>query len=375
VAIYQISEGDLLIVGSQQPLATFRSITSLPWALVNDSRAAYNPGSSLITGGQGLRAWLGQGPLNTDDNGLLEFGAPEYLLSDVLSENKKAVWSAPWQEDFSFWFDDTFSGEIAGVDQWLKVAGYYLVEGRLDRAEYIGSRLSDHSDAKELLADIALLRGDRFGAYSLWRESATPSALLKLARFELEQGGISTADNFLDQVPINDRSDRFYYLKSLIHASRGEFESTLVNLNSVTNGAGDGLEIIATGLQQLFKQRLDPSYNLDWQPFKTLLDSMRRELEYEQGQQIMQDLMLAVEKSGQLLLTRAEHRSLQLIIQQHIITPMPVYYRAVAQLWLGEFALARTNFKKYLALLPETDTKSRAYTLLKLSAKNSDVGN
>ncbi len=90
----------------------------------------------------------------------------------------------------------------------------------------------------------------------------------------------------------------------------------------------------------------------------------------------MQALLQEVESLEHSLLTPAEHWQLRLIIQQHIITPMPIYYRGVAQLWLGEYARAGTNLEKYLELLPEADNKSRAHKLLiladeKLASSNS----
>ncbi len=96
---------------------------------------------------------------------------------------------------------------------------------------------------------------------------------------------------------------------------------------------------------------------------------MRRDLEHEKGQEIMQDLLQEVDSLEHSLLTRAEYREIRLIIQQHIITPMPIYYRAVALLWLGEYAQAKINFENYLELLPGADSESRAYDLLILSAE------
>jgi len=127
--------------------------------------------------------------------------------------------------------------------------------------------------------------------------------------------------------------------------------------------------IISAGLLELLRLRLDPSHEVNWGRFKTLLNSVRRGLEYEQGRQIMNDLLQEQEKLEHLLLTRSESRSLRLIIQQHLVTPLTIYYRGVAQLWLGEHARARANFEKYLALLPEADSESRAHAMLILSGK------
>jgi len=369
VALYQISQGDLLIVGSLQPLSRRRLATTLPGWPGSNGQGPEDAGASLITGDKGLRAWLGPGPLNTDDNGLLEFGAPKYLLSDVLSLNKKAVWSAPWQADFGDWFDTALVGVSGDVDQWVRVARNYLGKGRLDRAEFIGSRLVDHAGAKELLGDIALQRNDWSGAYSLWETSGTSSALLKIVLLKFEQGDIATASRFLHQVPVKDRGDRYYYSKGLIHASRGELAPAVADLGELTSGRHEGWMIVATGLREIFRQRLDPSAVVNWGRFKMLLDSIRRDLEREQGQEIMQDLLQEVDSLQHSLLTRAEYRELRLIIQQHIIIPMPVYYRAVALFWLGEYAQAKTNFENYLELLPGADSESRAYDLLILSTE------
>jgi len=84
----------------------------------------------------------------------------------------------------------------------------------------------------------------------------------------------------------------------------------------------------------------------------------------------MNDLLQEEEKLEHILLTRSESRSLRLIIQQHLVTPLTIYYRGVAQLWLGEYAQAKGDFEKYLAILPGADSESRAHAMLILSGKN-----
>ncbi|MFV2031942.1 MAG: fused MFS/spermidine synthase [Gammaproteobacteria bacterium] len=370
VALFQVSQGDLLIVGSQQPLSSFKLDAALTGGLASTGTERENFGARLITGDQGLRAWLGQGPRNTDNNGLLEFGAPRYLLSDVLSINERVVWEAPWQADFDSWFGNTMPGGMAAKHGWSKMANAFLSDKRFDRAEFMAKRIEDGAASKELLADIAFQREDGSRARALWLEADTPTALLKLTQFDFDRGKIETAARFLDQIPILDRRDRFYYLMALVYARLGDSERALGNLAKVTDSADNGRMVLAPALREIFRWRLDPQLERNWGRFEILLNNLRRELEYERGQNIFDELLAEIENLGRSLLTRAEYRRLRQIIQTRIITPMPIYYRGVSLLWLEEHAQADSFFTRYLASLPEEDKESRAHALLALSARH-----
>jgi spermidine synthase len=100
--VFQTAEGDLLLLGrdSPTPVDYQRLAQRMANPSIRDDLArvgVHDPLDLLLPfrlGWREVSRFTGPGPLNTDDNGLLEFGAPRSLYRDTLEENTRLLRSA-----------------------------------------------------------------------------------------------------------------------------------------------------------------------------------------------------------------------------------------------------------------------------------------
>ncbi len=204
-----------MLVGSQLPLhprykQTWSAVETADLGRIESGQ--YELLSRFITGTQGLSSWIGQGPVNTDDNALLEFGAPYFLLADTLEKNLAAVNDAPWRRDLGLWMARILqtpnANEVIG-----RLARAYLVKGKFEHADFLARELLDGKD--DLLGMIAVNQGDVDNARLYWQRSDAPASLLHLAETELVVGNPQRAIKYLKRVPVTSRTQLFHYLQAL----------------------------------------------------------------------------------------------------------------------------------------------------------------
>ncbi|MGC8519070.1 MAG: hypothetical protein ACP5P4_11175, partial [Steroidobacteraceae bacterium] len=166
VAMLRVSAGDLLLVGSEKPLVPRPSV-ALP-ATVRADLARVDSGrwrllARFVAGTAGLRRWVGSGPRNTDNNGMLEFGAPRYLLAPTLQANVASIEHIPWRADLARW----------GAGAPLRLARAYLRKHELDRAAMLAKLARPDSSRWTVQGDIAAKEGNWITAGDLWRRAGT----------------------------------------------------------------------------------------------------------------------------------------------------------------------------------------------------------
>ncbi len=367
VALFRVANGDLLLVGSSAPITGFDPAV-LPPEVVSDLGRIGVDGAGLaarfVTGDRGLAEWLKDGPVNTDDNGLLEFGAPRFLLTDVLKVNQRALGEAPWRADFSRWFGVHEQASAISADNRLRIARAYLARERHQQAEFLASNVAG-GEAAEILGDIQALRGARKRARKLWQDAGTPTAAVKLAELALDSGDGLEAIRYLDRVPVAARVARHHYLKSLGFARLNRPALAATEMARVSPASTSGWQILAPYISTTTLRRGVRSSGATSTRFQTLLDELRRELERERGQPVLDQLLEEIERVSRLLLTDDERRQLLHAVETRVVGPLAVYYRGVSHLWLGDYAAAEACFGTYLDMLPGASVRSKAHALLK----------
>ncbi|MEE9294530.1 MAG: fused MFS/spermidine synthase [Phycisphaerae bacterium] len=369
-ALFQVSDGDLLLVGSTRTLHS-SSAVAVPSPVGADLRRVGAGGNDLlarfITGELGLTAWVGDGPTNTDNNALLEFRAPRFLLGDTLATNQSALADAPWQADLANWIAGRDAQSPAMSERAVLLARAYFATRRLDRAEFLARLAPDADEATELVGDIEARRGNWARARRLWKRAGTPAALLKLAGVALTEGNTQVANSFLRRVPEAARGERFHYLQALERMVAEDDTGALRALAQVPVNIGSGWQILAASLRAVLHQRLEHDATTEeaQAQFATLVDELRGQLEHEEGQQTMDELLRDVERYGRQVLTESEYHQLLQILHSRLTEPLAIYYRGVSLLWLGEPARAIAVLEDYLNRLPPRAAQtSYAGTLL-----------
>ena len=95
VAVFRVAQSDILLVASGDQLdlmpAALKRMFSRPLVRADLERLGIRSREELVAlwvaDGNGLSAAVGEGPFNTDDNGLIEFGSPWYVLRDTREAN------------------------------------------------------------------------------------------------------------------------------------------------------------------------------------------------------------------------------------------------------------------------------------------------
>jgi hypothetical protein len=96
-ALFEPGPGDLLLIGSESPIVLDPGRIGRAMGPVGDGlkplgiEDAWDVLARWRMGTEDLRRFAGPGPLNTDDNGLLEFAAPLDLLADTIEVNRRHV--------------------------------------------------------------------------------------------------------------------------------------------------------------------------------------------------------------------------------------------------------------------------------------------
>jgi len=365
-ALFQVSKGDLLLVGSRLPIHP-RYEQTWPAAVTADlfriGSGQYELLSRFITGTKGLSSWTGQGPVNTDDNALLEFGAPHFLLADTLKDNIAALNDAPWRWDLEMWIERILQTPNANkiIDHLSRA---YLAKGKFEHADFLARKLTDGRN--DLLGMLAAAQGDSENAQLYWQQSGTPESLLRLAETELAAGKPQRAMMYLKTVAVTNRTQHFHYLQALAYIASDNDDAAFRSIALIQSDENFVWQLLVPYLKSVLNRRMRSSQaTMEAQKvFQNALDSLRRRLEHDEGQSIMNQLLKEVERLEPPMLSQSEHEALQDTITTHLVAPLPHYYRGVSLLWTGYQKAAASAFDDYLNQLPENSRPSFATTLL-----------
>lgn len=386
VAVFRVSAGDLVAVGSIAPLEpspkTFQAAFSRP--LVGDDLRRAGVGSPdellarWVADGTGLRTALGTGPVNTDDNGLLEFGSPWYVLQDTRSENLAFLEGVGERSDIASALVARWSKP--GMDNAVltRIASRYIARGQAgmvralaDALDRSGKRL----EAEVVRGEAAFHQGDLEAAYRFWAPHADDPALWsRLGTLELLRGnpGRAVAHFERNVSGSGNATHRLDYALALVALGRS------ANALDVFGTTSEELRAPAALLEAFGRAYLLDIAERSGDAARERsrlgrgIDALRLRLEIEQGERDLDEVVRWIRERERILPPRlAEEMRGTLTLR--ITVPMAYYYRGVRRLWLGEHAAAAAEFSKYLAMLPP-GTASKASEFLAESGRPPERG-
>ena len=360
VAMLRVSVGDLLLIGSEEPLAP-QPDQALP-ATVQADLARVDSGrwrllARFVAGTAGLRRWVGSGPLNTDNNGMLEFAAPRYLLAPTLQANVASIEHIPWRAGLARW----------GARAPLRLARAYLHDHELARAAMLAKLARPGPNRWTVQGDIAAQEGEWITAADFWRRSGTAPAELQLADLALSDEQMQRAAAALGHIVPAARTPYFHYLAMILALHRG-------TLSAARNQAAQlplvgmpehGWQLLAAFLEDAIDRRLTPKPSADPPSrFDGMLDALRRELEREHGEAVLDHFMRRVRELPSGLLNAREAQRLQQALRMRLLAPMQLYNKGVSLFFMGRFGQARDVLEQYLRALPAGSGASYARVLI-----------
>ncbi len=153
-----IRDSDLLLMGSEEPIALdlerFAGVISELDVAVDLGRVKVFDVYDLLTyfmmGTEEVRAYAGEGPLNTDDNALIEFHAPRSLHFQTRQENRRALLAHA--VDPIEYLSETPSSPEALADHYRRMAKAFLQRGMLRSGKEAIATALLHAESDEALA-------------------------------------------------------------------------------------------------------------------------------------------------------------------------------------------------------------------------------
>ncbi|MBI4640574.1 MAG: fused MFS/spermidine synthase, partial [Candidatus Tectomicrobia bacterium] len=214
IFLFSIEGYDLILIGSRAPVKI--DIEKLKQRLSherirNDLRRVgveglYTLLAHFRLGSQEIPSYVGDAPLNTDDNALIEFSAPKDLYLNTRISNGEAISKAsrgilPYLKNVG-----TTSHEAANT--YLLLAEAFLERGRRKEAwGLVEASLSFHETAQghRRLGDLYWIERDERQALREWEralelEPAHLDTLLSLGSYYIDKGEYEKAREFLTQV-------------------------------------------------------------------------------------------------------------------------------------------------------------------------------
>ncbi|MEC4683581.1 MAG: fused MFS/spermidine synthase [Nitrospirota bacterium] len=365
--LFQVAQGDLLLVGSSFPLDRWsRSRLSRPVVtdLARLKRTPSEVWGMFVAGTHGLRAWVRQGPLNTDRNALLEFGSPPYLLVDTLPRNRRSLDQIPWKDDLDRWVKGN-DGESSPAVAYA-LARIALNHRQGARADYLTTLLPPPL-RHEMRGRIADDQGFFRIAQREWTLSSNPASIRLLARRALEEGKGKVARKILSRLGPGEVHFEERYLRGLAFMEDGRVRGALTIFSGETPSLSDSRHILLPFLKSVLEKRQgDPKgAEQSLRLFRHLLDGLRQDREMDQGNLRMTQVLHTIRQWSGPVLKDDESDLLKRTVQERLVSPLSLYYRGVSLLWTGQTSKAVRVLKAYLNLLPPDERKnSRAFVFL-----------
>lgn len=392
VLIFQTAQADLLLIGSEKPLRL--DLTRLNKAfsehdIASDlARIGINTPWDLLgllrMGEEDLKAFLGEGILNTDDNGLLEFSAPRFLYVETVDINQHLIEQTMLNMEgpsgllkyFAISRDD--KPQLARVA--ITLARNFLKEGRQAQTEKmarISLFLEKTAEGHWLLGEINNREGNFVTALHFWEEALQidPShsgTLLSMALYYLEQGDFEQAEGFFRRGEKTSNPPPqlwLYYGVNLYYLK--QYPGAMELLKEFVRISPDGKEAI---LAYYYLSKIDEELkdlqgvNYSNGQLILLLRQLRTSLEQDQRQKELDGLLRLIERHTRQAMFRQTERGLKVLITQYITDPLSHYYKGVSLYFLGYDKEATEELQRVLEILPKGDESPRTHQYLGLIA-------
>ena len=241
--LFRIAAGDLVAVASRAPLA----LEPQGLSRLFETRAArqlraigIGQPSDLLAqwaaNAEGLRKAVSRGPLNTDDNGFLEFGSPWYLLSETRPENEELVAQAARSSRVPERIARQWLARKGDLGQLDALANTYLARGRTNSLRVLAEafRSLGHVARADLHDGDTLAAEGRWSeAEALWARYDLPAFWLRRARAAFKTGSADTAARLFAKVPAAERSAEDDISYALVLAGSGDRREALQLLEAI----------------------------------------------------------------------------------------------------------------------------------------------
>ncbi|MBI2455692.1 MAG: fused MFS/spermidine synthase [candidate division NC10 bacterium] len=396
--VFQPTAGDLVLVGTVDAgrirVGQVRARMGESAVAADLARVGVHDVFDLLTrfrlGDAEARAYAGEGPINTDDNAIIEFSAPWQIHLDTIAQNVEALARAGGRISRHLDLDET---SAAGQAEFLsELAARALVSGRARQAESLAREalgLAGSADGLWILGEALARRGRTAEALSAWEAASAPGldrtgALLSLAAYHDERGDATAARQYLARLGARYREDPI--MNFLLGANRyhlGLYRSALAYLSRVGRpaapggvsarwwkvhfaGSGLGVEPLTRYYLHLVYGRLGdkPAEDEAWARFLEGIEEFRREA--ERG---LPDRAFTLERVRRLSEggVRPEDAHLDEVLVRNVIEPMTRYYEGVTAYLTGYPETAKTELEGVLTRLGPAGARSRAHYYLGLA--------
>lgn len=361
VHLYQVSAGDLLIVGSLTQLSrdTAPESEKMSKDLQRIDKKPSELMSHFITARAELATWVNDGVLNTDNRNLLEFEGPKLIFADSLAQNQQAINSIPWQGSLTTLVGDCLKCGIT-------LSKHYLQTEQLEKASYLINALMEKDKASSQLLEMSGLieskKGNWIQAEQHWKNAQTQQSWFELTKQSLLSDDLKTAKQRLAMIKDNFDDPEYFYWSSILHMKEKSAHKALNNILSYIK-LSPSPRLLSFYMAQVLLTRtgeFTKSTDLN-RLFLSHLDEIRYTQEFDEHQS---EIIALIEEIEEIIEWRVfgtnEIKALQLTIQRRILDPLTFYYNAVRLMWGGDDDASLNSFEKYIKLLPKNSGKNRA---------------
>jgi spermidine synthase len=397
--VFQPAEGDLLLVGGAEPVLApperigarmGRSGIAEDLARVG-VRDVFDLLARFRLGETETGTWAGAGPLNTDDNALIEFSAPWQIHLETLARNAEAVARAGGRVARYLALDGL--PPRARAEFLARLAAKVLTLGDATRAEAIareGLALGRSADGLSVLGAALERQGRDQEAVRLWRAALSLAprhrdTSLRLAVYHYERGEPTQAAELLSPLAAA-RDPDVQFLLGVTSYERGLLRGARALLTGVAGsqpggstgaagplagawGDGPGIGRLALYYLHLASSKLGDrrAAGQAWERFLKALDDWREELERNHPDPPRFALVELVRRRSQRGVGRPEDAHLAEALVRRVVEPLSHFYKGVTAYVLGypEEAIAELNVA--LGRLGPAGRRSRALLYLGLA--------
>jgi len=384
-AAFQVSKGDILLIGS---LNTLKISASRLKQLFENKRIRNSlERADIYQPGEILARWLGSASilktiskkarLNTDNNGYVEFGSPRFLYRNTISKNlalfqkdtlathnlfRHIVWNL---KDRSSRNDLLLSlAEMALKQNHEKVTAtvkqYFKQEGNKLYQQYLSAVLADHKGEVRQAA--------RHYENVITLDPNFKETCWKLIQLYISNGRIQRAFQLFTHIRPFCSHNRLAYWRgvaNLIEKRPGK----AVNLFSNVSAA------------ELPEYKMDlPLYayiasdqigdSLKALRYKALLKkslvTLRQKAEQDQSLQQIHELLNTVERARRHWLPESESQKIDKLLERELLLPLQHYNHGINAMLTGRLQEARASFQKVKSMLPPEYPSTRATYFLAL---------
>lgn len=380
-AVFRVAEGDLIVVASPEPLtprlAALDTLFDRPGVRADLARAGVRTPEQFlalwVADAGGLDSALGGGAFNTDDNGLIEFGSPWYLLRETVPDNLAVLDRAAQGSELGALLARAAGGGEGPVRVLTAVARAHLAAGRFALARAMAETLRERgyrAEAALLSGDIAFARGDWEAAARAWRQTAGPGTWPRLGSLAYRRRDLQAAVESFERAGTAALSAtrRLEYALALI--ALGAQDRALAVSRDLSGESFSTAAIAEPLLSRYLLARAGRRAEAAAAKaaFAEALDGLRRCLERDGCGKRMDGVLAWLEEAGDLL-PEALRGEAERALRERLMDPLSTYYQGVRLLWLGEYGAALAAFERYLRRLPAADPDSKVHELIAAAEK------